>query len=618
MTMLRIVLLALALTDARGVAAQASRAISPTSSVQGVVVKWGTTEPVAKATVELRRLESGTPAPYIATTAADGTFVFGAVPPGQYRVLVVRPGYVNAEYGQRRPNGLGLTIGLAAGQAATDVRLQMTATAAISGRVHDRFDRPIGNVEVQALKATYQDGRRMLTRVDSVQTDDRGEYRLFWLAPGSYFVSARHPEVPGSLGSRMQMFAMGVRTFGPGPMVSAGPDAPGEPSGSPNVVGIDVSRGTGDRDVVPRFELDRTEKERYLTIYFPGATDEASASALDLTAGAESTGVDFAIDPVPVQRVRGKVVYESSGEPARSAKLQWLSSSGAANTDGDPFSLQSQQSVDSENGSFDLGLVPGSYTMVAAVNNLIGRVDIQVGYADLEDVTIPVSQGFDLSGRVAIEGRAATSADLAALRISLAMDPVVPGLAPTSYSLVLPNGTLTLAAGRGDFRVGVAPILNLPGGPRFGPTRTAVPPGLQNAYLKAIRLGNADVLNAGLHLDRQPDVPLEIVIGTTPGVLDGAVVNENRQPVPNATVALLPDAARRSRVDLFKSAVADASGRFRLERIPPGDYVVFACDDVENGEWQNPDFLRAYERRGTPVRIGDGAQASVDLLASPR
>jgi len=55
-----------------------------------------------------------------------------------------------------------------------------------------------------------------------------------------------------------------------------------------------------------------------------------------------------------------------------------------------------------------------------------------------------------------------------------------------------------------------------------------------------------------------------------------------------------------------------------LERIPPGDYVVFASDDVENGEWQNPDFLRAYERRGTPVRIGDGAQASVNLLASPR
>ena len=96
------------------------------------------------------------------------------------------------------------------------------------------------------------------------------------------------------------------------------------------------------------------------------------------------------------------------------------------------------------------------------------------------------------------------------------MDPVVPGLAPTSYSVVLPNGSLTLAAGRGDFRVNISPLLNLPGAYRM-PGRTAVPPALQNAYVKSIRLGNADVLNGGLRLDRQPDVPLEIVIGTFAG-----------------------------------------------------------------------------------------------------
>ncbi len=532
-----IVLLALALVDAPGAVAQVSQVSSSTSSLQGVVVKWGTVDPVAKATVELRRLESETSAPYVATAAGNGMFVFAAVPPGQYRVVAMRAGYVNAEYGQRRTNGRGSTVTVAAGQQVTDVRVQMTATAAISGRIHDRFDRPLGNVEVQALKATYQDGRRVLTRVESVQSDDRGEYRLFWLTPGRYFVSARHPDVPGSAGSRMQLFARGMRTFGPGP---GGPDGPGGP---PSAMAVDVSRGTGDRDVVTRFEPDRTQKERFLTTYFPGVTDEASAAPLDLTAGGESTAVDFVIDPAPIVRVRGKVVYESTGEPARSAKLQWLSSSGAANADADPLSMLAQELINSENGSFDLGLVPGSYTVVAAVNNLVGRVAIQVGYADLDDVTVAISQGFDVSGRVAIEGRQATSGDLSALRIGLAMDPVVPGLAPTSYSLVLPNGTLTLAAGRGDFRVGVAPILDVPGGPRFGPARPTVPPGLRNAYVASIRLGGADVLNGGLHLDRRPDAPLEIVIGTTPGVLEGGVVDGNRQPVPNAMVALIPDAA---------------------------------------------------------------------------
>jgi hypothetical protein len=217
---------------------------------------------------------------------------------------------------------------------------------------------------------------------------------------------------------------------------------------------------------------------------------------------------------------------------------------------------------------------------------------------------------------VTFEGRAPAKADLEALRVSLAMDPVIPGLTPTSYSVVLPNGALTLAAGRGDFRVNISPLLNLPGAYR-APVRTAVPPGLQNAYVKSIRLGNADVLNGGLHLDRQPDALLEIVVGTTPGALEGVVLNENRQPVPNVSVALLPDAARRARIDLFKSTRSDASGRFRIAGMPPGDYVAFAFDGAEDGEWQNPEFVTPYEGRGMIVRIGEGAAASVELTALP-
>ena len=50
----------------------------PATLVQGIVVEWGTATPIAKATVELRRVEAGA-APYVAMTAADGTFGFGSV-----------------------------------------------------------------------------------------------------------------------------------------------------------------------------------------------------------------------------------------------------------------------------------------------------------------------------------------------------------------------------------------------------------------------------------------------------------------------------------------------------------------------------------------------------------
>ena len=239
---------------------------------------------------------------------------------------------------------------------------------------------------------------------------------------------------------------------------------------------------------------------------------------------------------------------------------------------------------------------------------------MQVGYGDVENAATPISQGFSLKGQVTFEGKPPSKADVGALRVSLAMGPPIAGLLPTSYSVVLPNGSLTLAAGRGDFRMNISPLLNLPGAYRT-PVRTAAPPGLQNAYVKSIRLGSADVLNGGLHLDRQPDAPLEIVIGTTPGALEGVVLNESRQPVANVSVALLPDAARRVRIDLFKSTRSDASGRFRLASLPPGDYVAFAFDGAEDGEWQNPEFVAPYGGRGTPVRISDGAPASVELTA---
>jgi len=174
---------------------------------------------------------------------------------------------------------------------------------------------------------------------------------------------------------------------------------------------------------------------------------------------------------------------------------------------------------------------------------------------------------------------------------------------------------LTLTASRGDFRLNVAPLLNVPGAFQF-PAR--LQPGTSsNLYVKSIRLGGADVLNDGLHLDARPDATLEIVIGTTPGTLQGVVLNENREPVPNVAVSLIPDLARRQRMDLYKSVSTDAAGRFTIERIPPGDYVAFAWDGIESGEWQNPEFLAPFESRGTRVHLGDSATVAVELTVIP-
>jgi hypothetical protein len=576
------------------------------SSLQGRVVKWGTTEPIAKATVELRRVEAGGPPPYVETTAADGTFVFGAVPAGQYRIVATRPGYVPAEYGQRWPNGAGTPLTLPPGQTVSNVPIPMLLTAAVSGRVRDGSGQPIGGVEVEALKATYRDGRRELKRVDTAVTDDRGEYRLFWLAPGRYYLTARHPNLGAGM---MRMSSVGFLGGGGAPGAngliqfqefrSSGDDASREPL----LLGVAANRAT----------------ERYMPVYFSGTTDEYAASPIDLAAGADQNGVDFIIEPVRMQHVRGRVVYESSGEPATSAHVQWVSSTGASSlsASGDLLGggrmIAFPPTVQCCDGSFELAVAPGSYTIVAANNNLNARTDVQVGFSDVDGIVLALGQGFNITGRVVFEGRQPTPAELNALRVSLAMDPPVPGLEPSSYSVILPGGSLTVSAGRGDFRINIAPLLNVAGA-SFVPPRPGTS-ALPNFYVKSIRLGSADVLNGGLHLDGRPDAPLEIVIGSTPGSVDGVVVNQSGQSVPNIPVSLLPDAARRGRFDLYKTASTDAAGRFRIALVPPGEYVAFAWDGIESGEWENPAFVAPYESRGVRVRVQDNGAAVVKLTA---
>jgi hypothetical protein len=276
------------------------------------------------------------------------------------------------------------------------------------------------------------------------------------------------------------------------------------------------------------------------------------------------------------------------------------------------FSAVSVQCCD---GVFEISMPPGSYTLVAGVSNLSARASITVGDGDLDGVALSLGRGFDIAGRLTFDGRAPTDAERNAFRLSLAMDPPVSGLRPDGYSTVLLNGALTLRAGAGDFRISVLPLLVVPGAyqaPAF------YAPALQkDLYVKSIRLGDVDVLNRGLHLEAPVQETLEIVIGTTTGTVAGVVRDPDGQALPSVTVAFMPDLARRGRVDLMRSTSSDSSGRFRLDGVPPGDYVAFAFDGVDDGEWQNPEYTAALEARGTPVRIAAGAPTTIALTALP-
>ena len=115
-----------------------------------------------------------------------------------------------------------------------------------------------------------------------------------------------------------------------------------------------------------------------------------------------------------------------------------------------------------------------------------------------------------------------------------------------------------------------------------------------------------------MRLVSPPSTPLEIVIAAGGGWLRGVVRNSSRA-VPNATVVLVPEEVNRHRKDLFRSALADASGSYHIEGLPPGNYKLFAWEDVESQIWNDPAFMRVYEDLGKAVAVAEGSSQTFDL-----
>src|SRR5262249_28573159 len=125
----------------------------------------------------------------------QGRFAMQGIVPGKYEFNAQHAGFIDASYGARRPGRQGLTLSLEAGQRVTAVVFRMTAQAVITGRIVDSDGDPVQGVSIPPLQYRYTRGKRELSPLRFATTDDLGEYRLFGLAPGRYFLQASHREI---------------------------------------------------------------------------------------------------------------------------------------------------------------------------------------------------------------------------------------------------------------------------------------------------------------------------------------------------------------------------------------------------------------------------------------
>ena len=269
-----------------------------------------------------------------------------------------------------------------------------------------------------------------------------------------------------------------------------------------------------------------------------------------------------------------------------------------------------------ENGLFELLLPgPGKYVITAVAaddpSDLRGRREIDVRDADLNDVRMVLMKTFSVAGTVTFEG-SLPAANSRTDTLSLNLYPMSADLtAPSAIRFPAANGAFRFEkVMAGDYRVEVLPVLSVP-------PSSLLPAVFENVFVKSVTLDGKDVLNEGLHLEAAPRRNLEIVISTNGGVLDGSVLDADASPRANVTIVAVPSAPRRRRGDLYKYVSTDDEGRFVLTGLAPGDYKLFAFERVEEGAWQDAEFIKLFEDRGTTVRVQEGRRSTADIRIIP-
>jgi hypothetical protein len=553
------------------------------SSLSGIIVKQESRAPLSRATVLLQM--DGTPGRgYSIITSSDGKFSFDDVIPGRYRLAVTRDGYVPAEIATAGPEGCGAPITMEAGIQRTGLSIEMAPAGAIAGRLYDREGEPAANVTVQAIKSTYQNGGRVLTSVQTAQTNDIGEYRLFYLPPGRYLVGA-------ALENRSAMDSADERVTTAAP-ASAAPPSPPPPPVSPAAPLPPILSGR----FVNGLPTPATPGPRIAPIYFPSLSDPKTATPIEVRAGETFQGADMIVSRVELRSIKGNVQNADARETFQRMTVSLISAVAQPNG-GAVRSLEVQA-----DGSFEIpSVLPGSYTLLASGTDssgrLIGRVSVDVFATDVRNVAIGVSRGLSLSGSIRSDETETSNRIFGVVLVPTTEDRSIQNLLDLRSNVA--NGT---------FKIDAIP----PGNYQAWIMYSAPVP----IYVKSVRLGSSDVRN-GFRFEAQSNVPLEITVGSNGGVVDGVILSNKGQPVRGATVVLVPDATLRQRTSSFKTTTTDTTGTFRINGIGPGDYKIFSWEAVETGAWEDPDFLRPYEVRGQSLTILEGTRQSIQAIAIP-
>jgi hypothetical protein len=311
-----------------------------TASISGKVTIKG--KAAAGIVMGLRLVESPSypHSRYKAVTDDQGDYKIVNIPAGQYQVVAVAPVYIPDDQWRVK------TILISKDESIENVDIALVRGGVITGRVTDSEGRPVIEEEV-SLQPAEMSKAGFYQLPMSVQTDDRGIYRMYGLPHGKYHV-----------GAGLRELRFGAR-----------------------------------------------QRAAYKPTYHPAAADVNQASVIEVTEGSEAGNVDIMLGrALSKYSAQGRIVDGKTGQPVPNIRygLKYFISehNGGSMTTG---------AVSNSEGEFKLeNLAPGKYAVFIEpppeVDWRADSVRFDVTDQDVTGLIVKTSAGATVSGVVVLEG----------------------------------------------------------------------------------------------------------------------------------------------------------------------------------------------------------------------
>jgi len=222
---------------------------------------------------------------------------------------------------------------------------------------------------------------------------------------------------------------------------------------------------------------------------------------------------------------------------------------------------------------------------------------------DIDGLVITTTTGALISGHVIFDGTRAVTRETSGpnpTRVMASSADPGPG---ASFGFYTPDNGIIEESGRFQIHGASGRVLFRLTGP-------------QGWFLKSVTLNGADITDVPFEIrGSTPVTGLEVIATDQQTTLSGSVKDSRGQPVKDYVVAILPEGLKEgmSTMRFIRTVRPDQNGQYKTMALPPGEYVAFAVETMEQGINYDPAYQQAMKPRGKSFRLTEGQALNLDL-----